>query len=95
MTNIIVSALEKLNMYNFSPQNVPALIGSWGVCQVFNGAFCNYFLSVFADADITEDNTESYAMLWSHFPTGTSIKCMEHYGQLINAEVEKFQRFDY
>ena len=49
--------------------------------------FCEFSISLFCDEDTSLDDTtrlEDYT--GGHFPSGTSLKCLVHYSQIINSK---------
>jgi pimeloyl-ACP methyl ester carboxylesterase len=56
-------------------------------------SFCLWAESFVATTDPSLDDTERFQVYMGHFPSGTSLNCILHYGQIKNAD--RFQEFDY
>ena len=48
-------------------------------------AICKFGVYLVADEDITLDNSERLLVYLEHFPAGTSLRCLIHYGQILKA----------
>ena len=54
------------------------------ICTVIP-AICDFGVYLIADEDTYLDNTDRLSIYMGHFPAGTSLKCLVHYAQIINA----------
>ena len=54
---------------------------------------CKFGNKLIADTDPSVDSNEWARIFFSHFPSGSSTKCLEHYAQIYKSK--KFQNFDY
>ena len=54
---------------------------------------CQFGNALIADADPRVDSTLDASIYFGHFPSGSSLKCLEHYAQLYHSK--KFQMYDY
>ena len=89
---IVLKTVKELGIEEMFPFN-------WIVQPVFK-TLCGLLPKVWmfgnrliADADPSVDDVESARILFGHFPSGTSTKCLEHYSQIYLAK--NFQQFDY
>lgn len=56
-------------------------------------ALCNFGLYLITDEDPALNDAGRTPVYLGHFPSGTSLRALNHYGQILNAD--KFQRMDY
>ena len=81
-----------LGIYELFPAN-------WltnGAMKLVCGAIpdlCKFGIYLLAEEDMTIIDTERSQVYLSHFPSGTSTKGLQHYGQMYKAK--QFQRYDY
>ena len=54
---------------------------------------CEFGTYLIVDEDLSLDDASSLQVHMSHFPSGTSMRCLAHYGQIMQSRV--FQRYDY
>ena len=55
---------------------------------------CNLGISLICDEDTSlDDETRLEDYVGGHFPSGTSLKCLDHYGQIMTSG--EFRRYDY
>ena len=54
---------------------------------------CDLFLEIISDDDTTVNNQERMGVFMGHYPAGASLRCFDHFAQLIRAK--KFQRYDF
>lgn len=54
---------------------------------------CGVSLNQISDGDPTVNDNDVLATWLAHFPSGTSFKSLDHFGQIIRDD--KFQRYDY
>jgi hypothetical protein len=54
---------------------------------------CNFGLYLITDEDPTLNDAGRTPVYLGHFPSGTSLRSLNHYGQILNAK--KFQRMDF
>jgi hypothetical protein len=50
-------------------------------CKTFTNV-CTYFDSIISDSDFDVNDEETFELLMSHFPSGTSLKNMNHFYQM-------------
>ena len=83
---------ETLGDYEIFPANF--LVSSLGklICGTVP-AICKLGISFFTDTDPSVDSSARLAVMSGHFPSGTSLRCLVHYGQMVNSG--NFQRYDF
>jgi lysosomal acid lipase/cholesteryl ester hydrolase len=83
---------EMMGIYEFFPADF--LVSSFGelICGTVP-AICKFGISFFTDSDPSVDSTARLAVFSGHFPSGTSLRCFAHYGQMVNSG--NFQRYDF
>ena len=62
------------------------------LCFISND-ICKQIVKVAADSDPDINDVTATKVFFGHFPSGSSLKCAEHFTQL--ALAQNFQRFDY
>jgi hypothetical protein len=87
--------LETINMYNILPYDFVDTGVASVACNLFDGKFCDFAMSLFADEDPTIDYTERYDTYMSNLPSGAGYRNFLHYAQLIQQPTECFKRWDY
>mmetsp|Transcript_36316 Transcript_36316/g.55774 ORF Transcript_36316/g.55774 Transcript_36316/m.55774 type:complete len:149 (+) Transcript_36316:316-762(+) len=92
---ILKNFVDLIHMWNIIPYNYLASGTASLVCDLFDGKFCNWIMSMFADEDPTIDYTERYDVYMSNLPSGAGYLNYLHYGQLVREKTEVFKRLDY
>lgn len=83
---IIEALLNTIHLWNIIPYDYVNQDITIVLCDLFDGKFCDYAMSLFADADPTIDYTERYDMYMSNLPSGAGYKNWLHYAQNINQD---------
>jgi hypothetical protein len=89
---LLVDTCELLGIYEFFPAN-------WlttGAMKLLCGTIpklCELGDYLIADEDITLDDEKRLQVYMGHFPSGTSLRCLDHYGQILNSD--SFQKFNF
>jgi len=89
---LIVDTAGTLGFYEF----FPAGYLTTGAMRVICGTIpqlCNFGLYLITDEDPSVNDPDRTPVYLGHFPSGTSLRSLDHYGQILNAK--KFQRMDY
>ena len=79
-------------MYEMFPSNYltrTAMKTLWGTFPTI----CQSVSFLFAEQNPFLDDKQSFGSYMSHNPSGTSLKCLDHFSQVMNQK--KFQQFDY
>lgn len=65
------------------------------ICKL-DKVFCSFLLS-FVDTNPKYDNTAQLSYFMKHMPSGSSLKCLYHYGQFVNmkSHTPVFRKYDY
>lgn len=85
--------LDDLGIHSFLPNpNTPTLF--YYACDLLS-LLCKDIAGVFADMEVSQDNTERFPVILAHEPGGTSVMNMKHWQQMINYNVYKVQKYDY
>lgn len=90
--NLLIATANTLGIHEIFPANYLAT----GAMRLFCGivpAICKFGVYLIADEDTTLDDSDRLLVYLAHFPAGTSIRCLVHYGQILNAN--KFQQYDW
>lgn len=90
--SLIVDTCSTLGIYEFFPANWVTT----GAMRLLCGTIpqlCNFGLYLLTDEDPTLNDAGRTPVYLGHFPSGTSLRSLDHYGQILNAK--KFQRMDY
>ena len=54
---------------------------------------CELGVKLICDEDVSLDDSDRLNVYMSHFPSGTSLKCLDHFGQL--TLTDNFYKYDY
>jgi len=90
--NLIADTAGLLGFYEFFPAN-------WlttGFMRLFCGTIpqiCEFGLFLISDEDPALNDQDRTPVFLGHFPSGTSLRSLEHYAQILTSN--KFQRMDY
>mmetsp|Transcript_4994 Transcript_4994/g.3621 ORF Transcript_4994/g.3621 Transcript_4994/m.3621 type:complete len:240 (+) Transcript_4994:558-1277(+) len=89
---LLIDFCEAFGIYEFFPANWidSALFGL--VCGLLP-PICEFGVQIFADEDTSLDDSTRLNVYMGHFPSGTSLKCLDHYAQSI--QTDAFRRYDY
>ena len=91
-TPYALDIVKNFHIYEMFPSDFltkPAFILLWGTVPTI----CKFGNKLIADTDSNVDSNEWARIFFSHFPSGSSTKCLEHYAQIYKSK--KFQNFDY
>mgnify|MGYP001806788458 CR=1 FL=1 len=92
LETLIVDTCDLLGIYEFFPAN-------WfdtGAMRLLCGtipALCELGDFLVADEDISLDDEKRLQVYMGHFPSGTSLRCIDHYAQNINHD--RFYSYDF
>ena len=89
---LILDVFEFFGIYEIFPANWFDSTAVKLICGVLPD-LCELAVSIFADEDTSLDDEDRLSVYLSHFPAGTSLKCLDHFAQLMSAPT--FQRYDY
>jgi hypothetical protein len=76
---ILIAAANTLGIHEMFPANYLAT----GAMRLFCGivpAICKFGVYLIADEDTTLDDSDRLLVYLAHFPAGTSLRCLIHYG---------------
>ncbi len=62
------------------------------ICGVIP-AICDFGINIGADEDMSLNDLDRVQVYMGHYPSGTSVKSLAHYGQIIASG--EMKRFDY
>jgi pimeloyl-ACP methyl ester carboxylesterase len=88
----VVPTAELLGCYEWFPANWLTTGAMRLLCGTIP-ALCEFSASLVADEDPSLDDDTRFQDYMGHFPSGTSLRCLDHYGQIVNAD--QFRRYDY
>ena len=89
---LITKTTSFLHINEMFPANY-LTTGSFRLICNYIPDLCKWAESLLFTEDTSIDSTERFAVYMGHFPSGTSIKCMLHFAQIVNAG--QFQRYDF
>jgi lysosomal acid lipase/cholesteryl ester hydrolase len=89
---LLIDTCNTLGIYEFFPANYLDTGAMKLLCGVIP-ALCRFGVYLVADEDTSLDNADRLNVYLGHFPAGSSLKCLNHYSQLINSK--QFQEFDF
>ena len=89
---LILATCELFGIYDMFPANWLTTGAMRLICGVIP-ELCDFGAYLICDEDVDLDNSDRLDDYMGHFPSGTSLKCLDHYGQLISSG--KFQYYDY
>lgn len=75
---LLVATCNTLGIYEFFPANWLTTGGFRLICGTIP-ALCNFGTFLVADEDTSLDNPVRLPVYLGHFPSGTSLRCLEHY----------------
>jgi len=90
--SLLVDTCSLLGIYEFFPANWVTT----GAMRLLCGSIpqlCNFGLYLITDEDPALNDAGRTPVYLGHFPSGTSLRSLNHYGQILNAK--KFQRMDF
>ena len=87
--------VQEHRLFNLLPYSKLATWIGVAVCDLFEGAICDFAMSKFSDADPEVDETTRYEVYMSFVPSGSSWRQLAHYSQLMGDMNQVFRRFDY
>ena len=91
-TDALQAAASTFGVYELFPDG----FASSALSRIFCGTvpqICELGISFISDSDPSVDSSDRLAVYSGHFPSGTSLRCLVHYGQLVNKS--GFHRYDY
>lgn len=88
----VVFLLKLLNVHEFLSPNWFLTNAGVEICRVLN-ILCKEGIMVIADSDPNIDNYERMDVVLGHFPSGTSLKTLNHWSQILVDGT--FKKFDY
>jgi hypothetical protein len=89
---LLVDTCSALGIYEFFPANWVTTGAMRLLCGTIP-ALCNFGLYLISDEDPSLNDPDRAPVYLGHFPSGTSLRSLQHYGQILTSK--KFQRMDY
>lgn len=86
---------EGLQLWNLIPRSKEDAQSTKQFCNIYDGRFCNIWLWMLLDQDPEIDDLSRMDVLFSNFPSGSSVYNYVHYGQLMALESPGFYRYDH
>jgi len=83
--NIVVAATNTLGIHEIFPYNYLENGAMSLICGIIP-SLCKFGIYLIADVDTSLDDEDRMLDYFGHFPAGTGIKCLIHYGQILNAK---------
>lgn len=81
---LIIDTCELFGIYDLFPANW----ATTGAMQLICGTIpelCEFGVYLICDEDVDLDDSDRLTVYMGHFPSGTSLNCLVHYGQLIQS----------
>ena len=91
-TPLLETTCQVLGIYEFFPADFLTKGAFRLICGTIP-ALCKFGASLIADEDPSLDKTDRFTDYMGHFPSGTSLRCLIHYAQIMNSG--DFKRFDF
>lgn len=88
----LIDAIKKLNIHEMFPADYLQNTVFSRVCKAFP-SICDVVIQLVADEDAGLDDQKRISNFMGHYPSGVSLKSLEHFAQIVRAC--KFQNFDY
>lgn len=83
--NLFADTCQILGIYEFFPANWLTTGAFRLICGTIP-AICQLGAYLIVDEDTTLDDADRLQVYLGHFPSGTSLKCLEHYAQIIQSK---------
>ncbi len=90
--SLIVTTASTLGFYEFFPAGYLTNGAMRLICGTIP-QLCNFGLYLLTDEDPSVNDPDRTPVYLGHFPSGTSLRALDHYGQILSSK--KFQRMDY
>lgn len=89
---LLIGTCKTLGIYEFFPANWLTTGAMRLLCGTLP-SLCSLGDYLVADEDTTLDDSSRLQVYLGHFPSGTSLRCLDHYGQILKSDT--FQEYDY
>lgn len=89
---LLVSTSESLGIYEWFPANYLTTGSMRLICDTFPKV-CEFAIYLSADENMTLSDEQRVQVYLGHYPSGTSLKSINHFGQLM--ETGRMQKYDY
>eukprot|EP00347_Sterkiella_histriomuscorum_P018552 403345077 len=89
---LLLATCQTLGIYEFFPANWLTTGAMRLLCGTLP-SLCQLGDYLIADEDLSLDDKDRLTVYFGHFPSGTSLYCLDHYSQILKAD--RFQEFDY
>jgi len=89
---LILDTLELFGIYDMFPANWFDTTFMKLACGIIP-ELCEFGVYLLCDEDVSLDDATRLNVYMDHFPSGSSLKSLDHYAQIIQAE--EFQEYDY
>lgn len=91
-SSLIAATCETLGMYELFPANYLSTGAMRIICGTIPG-LCELGVYLVADEDMTLNEEARTQVYLGHFPSGTSLRTLNHYAQILAAK--EFQKYDF
>lgn len=89
---LILDTCELFGIYDMFPANWLDTGAMRLICGVIP-PLCDFGAYLICDEDVNLDDKDRLDDYMGHFPSGTSLKCLDHYGQIMTSK--SFNEYDY
>lgn len=79
---LILDICELFGWYDMFPANWIDTTFMKLACGILP-PLCEFGIYLICDEDVDLDDSDRLNVYMGHFPSGTSLKCLDHYGQII------------
>ncbi|EDW76556.2 uncharacterized protein Dwil_GK14602 [Drosophila willistoni] len=90
---LITRTLKNLRIYELPPENETFSKVFYKLCTFLIPNTCAYFTFQMAGVDVDQISVTLAPLLAGHWPSGSSVKALMHYGQLVHSG--GFYKYDY
>lgn len=90
--SLSISLIKLFGIHEFFYQNFWTKLWFRDICGVVP-QICQYSTSIISDGDVSVDDLNSMRTYYGHYPSGVSVKSLEHLLQIYRSK--RFQYFDY
>eukprot|EP00345_Euplotes_harpa_P001757 CAMPEP_0168331882 /NCGR_PEP_ID=MMETSP0213-20121227/8607_1 /TAXON_ID=151035 /ORGANISM="Euplotes harpa, Strain FSP1.4" /LENGTH=416 /DNA_ID=CAMNT_0008335761 /DNA_START=16 /DNA_END=1263 /DNA_ORIENTATION=- len=90
--DFVMNTIKALGIYEMFPSKYYQNVVFSVICKNIP-SICDFFLEVLSDDDAKVNNQNRIGVFLGHYPAGSSLKCFDHFRQILLAK--QFQRYDY
>jgi len=88
----LINSVKRVGLYELLSSNHLQNVAIGSICMVVP-QLCNFFVSLISDSDTSLNANDRISVFMSHYPAGTSLRSLDHFGQIIREKT--FSKYDY